>query len=84
MAYDPKRLTSESAGPFLRKAHYSHGTDSKANMKASNYFNSAWASLPKGAVIQCVAALDSTPVLFSLVVTASAENAITVAEANYA
>jgi len=84
MSYDAKRLTTEDAGPYLRKGYYSHGTDTKANMKAGNYFNSAWAALPKGAVLHCVAALDTTPVMFTLVVTASAENAVTVAEANYA
>ena len=84
MALEAKRLASWADTTYTRRARYSHGTDTKANMKASNYFNAAWAALPKGAVIECVAALETTPVLFHLVVTASAENAVTVAEANYA
>lgn len=84
MAYDKARLSSWHDNPYSRKASYTHGTDTKANMKAANYFNEAWASLPKGTRIECVAAMDTTPVFFDLVVTASAENAVTVAEQNYA
>lgn len=78
------RLASMADTPYSRRAKYTHDTDAKSDMKASNYFNAAYVALPKGTVIECVAAMAGTPVHFQLVVTASSSSAVTVAEQNYA
>lgn len=74
MALDKSRMSSWNDTAYTRRARYSHPTDSQANMVASNYFNAAWDALPKGTIVDCTAALNSTPVHFSVVVTASSES----------
>lgn len=73
MTFDPNRLTSRPVTPQLREAFYTHDTDTQANMMAANYFNAAWAALPKGAVMTMVATLTGTPDRVDVVVTASSE-----------
>lgn len=79
MALIAKNLTSRQLAPGIRKAEYFHATDAQAAIRAANYFNDAYQALPKGTIIDVLAATDTTPVLCRYVVTASASNGVTLA-----
>lgn len=77
MAYDKTKLATWPTSTLGRCGEY-RTTDAKATIMAANYFNSSWEALPKGTILDIVAATDTTPVYFSVIVTASSSSAVTV------
>lgn len=65
-------------GSVRRLVHYVTA-DAKAAVKADDYFLADWEHYPKGTIIQCAAAVDTTPVGFNLIVTASTATTVTTA-----
>lgn len=79
MAFVAGNLATQNVGAHRTRAHYFHPTDAQAAIVAANYFNDAYLALPKGTVIETVAAMDSTPVAKDYVVTASSVAGVTIA-----
>ena len=78
MSFDKTKLATWPDTTSTRRGRYSTN-DAKATVLAANYFNDAYPALPKGTVIDVTCAMDTTPVLITVVVTASSSAGVTVA-----